>query len=189
MSTLLDFVQTLAIINLQNTAKENYQEFNPHNLETKEFIFYTLTIFDIKNPELTLSALKYRKEGEDILFQQELNFYKRAPTEYPPQFLEKLQIIKNQYNNERNKIFLEIENWYNTLSEKSNFIVSQYHVDYLQQHIDKLVDIENKFKTEYNSYYDEVLDLQNKRSNMGCLYCFLGVAAIIITFFVMLSRS
>ena len=66
MSSILDFAQTLAIINLQQNYNSQNKELNPLFLKPNEFLFYTIVNFDIKNPEATFILLEKYKIDEEL---------------------------------------------------------------------------------------------------------------------------
>ena len=107
MSSLLDFVQTLAIINLQNQHREQNKKFDPLELNPEDFLFYTLTVFDIRNPEETISLLrKYRADentnlGSNYYIRMTYGTVENAIPHY------------RKYNKESNEIIDEVILFYN----------------------------------------------------------------------------
>jgi hypothetical protein len=165
MSSILDFAQTLAIISLQKEHNSQNIEFNPLHLKPNEFLFYTLVHFDIKNPEPTFLLLEKYKLDEDSSTQMN-NYLKRA---YGSS--DSFEYIYNEYNSQRNLIIEDVIVFYQSISEKSNFLLSQYHIDIFEKYADQLIQIEEDFITLEKQILDELENNQNNKS-FGCLSLF-----------------
>lgn len=179
MSTLLDFVQTLAIINLQNKHKEENKKFDPLELTTKDFLFYTLTIFDIRNPEETITLLKKRRADENTNLG--MNYYIRMT--YGT--VENAIPHYRKYNKESNEIIDEVILFYNDLSTKSHFILSQIHIDKIQNFSDRLITLQNTFSKQEETIRHQTQKLQkeknDKANNQATIGCSISLSIIIFS--------
>jgi len=189
MSSLLDFVQTMAIINLQKECQNNNQKFNPLELEPTQFFFYTLTNYDHKNPENTTIFLnKYKGHENDCLNN---NFSNRMVIEmYEYMGIQSKNI--HEYKNQRNEIINELISFYNEISEKSNFYPSQYHIDVIQKLADKINLLDNTLFDELQQYYIKKEQRQieeQKQETKGCLLVFGLVAVVVIVASILIMIS
>ena len=157
MSSLLDFVQTLAIINLHNEKLKQNEKFDPYlELTISEFFFYTLTTYDHKNPEKTIELIQALKGNENEIVQPNNFFNKRIIEIYGSQ--EKATKHINQYTKQQNEIIDELISFYTTISEKTHFIPSQYHID----QIDKLTKKLQQSEKEYHDYLKPHIEQKEK---------------------------
>jgi len=175
MSSILDFVQTMAIINLQKECQNNNEEFDPLELEPTEFFFYTLTNYDHKNPENTTILLNKYKGNENSYLDN--NFSNRM-------IIEMYKGAKNihEYYNKRNEIINELISFYNEISEKSNFYPSQYHIDIIQKLADKINLLDNTLFDELRQYYIKKEQRQievQKQETKGCLLV-IGLVVVVV---------
>ena len=174
MSTLLDFVQTLAIINLQNQHKEQNKKFDPLELNIKDFLFYTLTIFDIRNPEETISLLKKRRADENTNLG--MNYHIRITYGN----IENAIPYYRKYNKEKNEIIDEVILFYNDLSQKSHFLLSQIHIDKIQNFASKLETLENTFYQQEETLYYQRQKLEEEKNNKANNQVGIGCSILLI---------
>ncbi len=177
MSSILDFAQTLAIINLQQQHNSENKEFNPLHLKPNEFLFYTLVHFNIKNPESTFLLLEKYKIDEDLCTSMNQHLKRNyGNTDY-------FNYIHNAYNYERNLIIDDVVVFYQSLSEKSNFLISKYHIDILEKYADQLIKIDEDILALENQILEEFEN--NNKESSGCLSLFniLIVAPLLFLLF------
>ena len=164
MSSILDFAQTLAIINLQQQHIFQNKEFNPLHLKPNEFLFYTLVHYDIKNPESTFILLEKYKIDEDLCTSMNHHLKRNYGSS------DNFDYIYNAYNNERNLIIDDVIVFYQSLSEKSNFLISKYHIDILEKYADQLIKIEEDILAIEDQVIEEFEN--NNKESSGCLSLF-----------------
>ena len=177
MSSILDFAQTLAIINLQQQHIFQNKELDPLHLKPNEFLFYTLVHFDIKNPESTFILLEKYKIDEELCTIMNAHLKRNyGTTDY-------FDYIYNAYNYKRNLIIEDVIVFYKSLCEKSNFLLSQYHIDILEKYAEQLIQIEEEIISLENQINEEY---ENKyKDSPGCfsLFNILIVAPLLLLLF------
>jgi hypothetical protein len=190
MSSLLDFVQTMAIINLQKECRDKNQKLNPLELEPTQFFFYTLTNYNHKDPENTIELIqKYKGDENGHRYN---NFSNRVVIDMYSNLGIRTKNIY-EYLNKRNEIINELISFYNEISQKSNFYPSQYHIDVIQKLADKINFLDNTLFDELQECYIKKEQLQQeegKQQTKGCLLVIglVAVVAIVASILIMISN-
>lgn len=133
MSFILDLVQTYAILNLRKTFQDKHEELNVNELNAEDFYLYTLNFYDHKNPEKTFALINNYKEDENPNLKT--NFFL---CRFYGNNLELANQHAKKYAISKNLILQELTDFYIDLSNKSNFIISDYHFDKVKELSKKL---------------------------------------------------
>lgn len=147
MSSLLDFAQTLAIIDLQKKQCETKKEFDPLTLYTKEFLLYTLSLYDIRNPGKSISLIKKAKEACFHGFSSSaLEKFNNDGLCYDILMVNPNIETFKFHKIQRDKVLDEIIAFYESLALKAHFVLSSYHVETIESFVDKLLELERIYE-------------------------------------------
>jgi hypothetical protein len=140
MSFILDLVQTHAIINLRKMFQDKHEKFDVNELEAEDFYLYTLNFYDHRAPEKTIALINDYKADENPNLKNNFFLYR-----YYGNNLELANLHSKNYAVSKNLILQELIDFYIDLSNKSNFIISDYHVKKVKELSTKMQKLDEEF--------------------------------------------